>query len=209
MEKLLEYLKTVYKDGEPIFLSDIKIEGVSYDTLKHQIKELCDRDKLKRFDKGIYYLPKKTILKSGFHLSPDEVADYKYISRFKNVMGYYSGLTFANAIGVTTQVPVKQEIVTNETTALVKDIKIKNLKYKVRKSKTHIDKDNVQILQLLDFIKDMDYLCDEENENNYVYISDYIKKIKVKRKDVDKYISLFPTRIYKNIYEMRLDNVFA
>ena len=40
-------------------------------------------------------------------------------------------------------------------------------------------------------------------------ISSYIKKIGMKRSDVDEYITLFPDRVYKYIYEMRLYNVFA
>ena len=40
-------------------------------------------------------------------------------------------------------------------------------------------------------------------------ICSYIKKIGMKRSDVDKYITLFPDRVYKYIYEMRLYNVFA
>ena len=34
-------------------------------------------------------------------------------------------------------------------------------------------------------------------------ISSYIKKIGMKRSDVDEYITLFPDRVYKYIYEMR------
>ena len=82
---LYEYLMTNYNPNEPIFISDINLP-ISNGNLRKKIKELCDAGKIKRFDTGIYYLPKKSRLKGDIPLSVDTVARYKYISRNGNIV---------------------------------------------------------------------------------------------------------------------------
>ena len=65
MSNLYQYLTENYKENEPFFLSDIQIEGMTGNNIRQQLKKLTDAEKVKRFDKGIYYLPKKSIFKSG------------------------------------------------------------------------------------------------------------------------------------------------
>ena len=65
------------------------------------------------------------------------------------------------------------------------------------------------MLQLLDLLKDLDQYTDEDIDSVSERISFYVKRNNIKREDVDKYISLFPTKVYKSIYEARLYNVFA
>ncbi len=59
METLYEYLLKNYNPNEPIFLADLQIEGMSRANLRQQIKKLTDAGKVKRFDSGVYFLPKK------------------------------------------------------------------------------------------------------------------------------------------------------
>ena len=65
METLYEYLLDNYKENEPIFLVGTQIDGMTPTNVRQQIKKLADTGKVKRFDNGIYFLPKKTIFKSG------------------------------------------------------------------------------------------------------------------------------------------------
>lgn len=57
---LYDYLIRQYKAGEPIFCMDIEIDGMSEVNLRQQFKVLADSGKLIRYEKGIYYIPKKT-----------------------------------------------------------------------------------------------------------------------------------------------------
>ena len=58
-------------------------------------------------------------------------------------------------------------------------------------------------------MKDFEQYVDEDMDTATYIICSYIKKIGINRSDVDKYITLFPDRVYKYIYDMRLYNVFA
>ena len=209
MSEILNYLLNNYKPGEPIFIADIKIKDISGDNLKQQLKRLTDIGELQRFEKGIYYLPRESRLKKGFRLSGDIVARYKYVSRRGKIMGYYSGYTFANQLGISMQVPAKIEIVSNESAPVVRDINLGNQTFTVRKSRIQVDENNQKVLQLLELLKDVEEYSDATMDQTRERIVKYIKDSKITRKDIDRYIEEFPVKIYKSIYEMRLENVLA
>ena len=137
------------------------------------------------------------------------MAKYRYIIRRGKAEGYYSGYTFANQVGVTSQVPVTVEIVSNEVSAKVRDIKIKDQTIRLRKPKTTVTKDNAKVLQFLNFMCEVDRLSDESEDVIFDRIRDIIKKQNIQKKDIDIYISLYPLKVYKNFYERELYDVFA
>ena len=121
---LYEFLKDNYKKAEPIFFSDIVIKGITKSAVNQQLKKLCDEGKLQKYENGIYYLPKKSRLKTNVGVNADTVAKYKYVSRGGKVDGFYSGNIFANQLGISTQVPNKVEIVSNNIAAKVREVPI-------------------------------------------------------------------------------------
>lgn len=205
---LYNYLTTNYKPNEPIFVSDVSLP-VSDVNLRQMFKLLCDAGKIKRFDTGIYYMPKESRLKGGVPLGADTVAKYKYITRNGKVDGYYSGYTFANQIGVTTQVPYVLEIVSNNASAKVREVQLQGRRIVLRKAKVPVTSDNFRILQLLDFLKDVDLYVESSKEDLCERIRKYIIEEQIRKSDVDMYIGQYPDRIFRYIYEMRLYDVFA
>lgn len=203
---LLEYLQRNYKVNEPIFVSDIDLP-VTSTNLRQMFKVLCDSGKIYRYDTGIYYMKGESRLRGGVSLSAGEVARYKYIARNNRVSGYYSGYTFANQLGLTTQVPYIIEIVSNQASANCREVSVKNQKIVLRKPRTEITNENYCILQLLDLLKDLKQYVDDDMLEAAEQIVAYVKSLGIKRKDIDKYIILFPDRVYKYIYEMRLYDV--
>lgn len=206
---LLKFLKDNYEVGEPIFTADIQIERLTEVNKRQQVKKLVEAGEIKKFESGIYYLPKATRLVGGVELSSDLVAKYKYVARRETQLGYYSGHTFANLIGVSTQVPYKKEIVSNNMAAIVREVMIGSKPYVVRKPAVQVTSDNYKTLQLLDLLKDLGELADEAPEIVKEQIELYISRNTISRDEVEKYIDKFPMKTYKNIFEMRLDHVFA
>lgn len=205
---LYEYLLENYKTNEPIFTSDIEL-GLSGNTLRPLLKQLCNQGLLNRFDRGVFYIQSQSRLKGRVPISSETVAKYRYIIRRGKVEGYYSGYTLANRVGMTTQVPVTVEIVSNEASAEVRDIKIKDQTIRLRKPKTTVTKDNVKVLQFLDLVCEVDRLSDESKDVISNRLRDIIKKQNIQKQDIDAYISLYPIKVYKNFYEYGLCVVFA
>ncbi len=203
-----EYLQENYQANEPIFLSDIKLP-ISDTNLRQNFKVLCDTGKIKRYDTGIYYLPAPSKLKGGITIAPQTVVQYKYIKRNGHVEGYYSGFTFANQMGVTIQVPYTLEIVTNAASANMREISLKGQRVILRKPKTRVTEENYKTLQFLDLLKDIDIYADYIGREIAERLAKYLKDEQITEADIDRYISLYPDKVYRNFYEMRLYRVFA
>ena len=205
---LYDYLVKNYQPNEPIFISDVLLP-VSEGNLRQMFKNLCDNEKIKRFDTGIYYLPKESRLKGGVPLNADTVARAKYIARKGSIEGYYAGYTFANQLGLTTQVPYVTEIVSNNASARVREISLNGKRILLRKSRLPVTKENFRVLQFLDLMKDIDTYTDCPAEEASERLIQYIRSESISGDDVHQYIRRFPDKIYKNMYEMRLFHVFA
>lgn len=79
MSKLYQYLKENYEENDPIILAELKIKDMTENNIRQQLKKLTDEGMIKRFDKGIYYLPRKSIFQSGSLPSIEKVLEYKYL----------------------------------------------------------------------------------------------------------------------------------
>lgn len=205
---LLEYLNKNYEPGEPIFLQDIKIEGISDVRVRQKMKRLTETGEVIRYEQGVYYIPQISKLKGTSTLAPDIVARYKYISRMGRIMGYYAGYTLANKMGISKQVPLKEEITSNNMAAIVREVSVGNRVYIVRKAPVEVNESNHRVLQLLELLKDIHEYSDDEQKARR-QVAEYIRKFQITRDMVDQYISFFPLKVYKSIYEMRLENVFT
>lgn len=209
IDMLYDYLIENYKVTEPIFFSDIEIEGITRSAINQQLKKLCDEEKLMKYENGVYYLPKKSRLSGAVGINADMVAKYKYIARRGKVDGFYSGNAFANQIGISTQVPNKIEIVSNNIAAKVREISIGKRKFIVRKSNVEVTETNVYVLQMLELLKNLDAYLDEDYADAKEKFKKYINVHGITRADVDMYIREYPVSIFKYYYELRLDDVFA
>lgn len=206
---LYDYLIKNYVPGEPIFASDIVLPDMTEENLRYHFKKLTDDDKLCRFEPGVYYFPKMNLLGERQPLSADTVAVHKYIMRRGKRVGYYSGYTLANRMGLSTQVPFTEEITSNYAPALVRELKIQNRSYIVRRPAVEVTEENAAVLQFLDCLKDIDKCAEEELKECGKILTQFAIEHQITRDKVDKVIAEYPMKIYKAIYETGVEYVSA
>jgi predicted transcriptional regulator of viral defense system len=206
---LYDYLIENYEEDEPIFLTDINIEGMTEENIRYHLKKLTDNGTICRFDSGIYYLPRINIFGEKSVLSAETVALHKYILRKGKRIGFYSGYTLANRMGISMQVPFKEEITSNYAPAQVREISIKNRKYVLRRPVIEITEENAYVLQLLDCLKDIDKSAEEDMKVCGKILSQYSKEHQITKEQIDKFLEYYPIKIYKAIYETGVEYVFA
>ena len=210
MNELYRYIENNYQPNEPIFLSEISIPGIKAVSIRQQMKKLTESGQLKRFDTGIYYIPKKSMFRSGSSLSVDEVIRKKYLTDGKNCCGYVGGILFANKLGLTTQVSGVYEIYTNKATTEYRETKLANLRIILRKPYCVIDEKNVATLQFLDLLKEIVDISEVDGEELTNRLVRYMKKKNIGFENINQFLPYYPDRIYKNMYEVGLLNgVFA
>lgn len=206
---LYNYIREHYKEAEPIFFSDLEREDITRSALNQQLKKLCDKGLLEKYDVGVYFIPKKTLLNSTIGPNADMVARYRFISKGNNIDGFYGGNSFANQIGISTQVPQVVEIVSNNTNSSDREVRIGNRRFYVKKPIVQITKENVYVLQLLELLKNLDAYLDYSYEEAREKFAEYISFHGIKRSDVDMYIRKYPVATFKYYYELGLDYVLA
>ena len=204
METVYEYLLDNYKENEPIFLADLQIDGMTRTNIRQRIKKLTDAGKVKRFDNGIYFLPKKTIFKSGSQLAPEKVLECKYLRDKDERCGYVSGLMFFNQMGLTTQVPMMYEVVSNKATNDYRETSLAKSRVIVRKPKVPVTEKNYKTLQFLDMLKDVDVYSEVTGKSLQERLYRYMKDANLSVSEMEPYFAYYPDKLYKNLVETRV-----
>ena len=198
---LFEQLRKQYKENEPILLSEIKFAST-----RQQMKRLTEEGKLKKFDTGIYYIPKASIFRSGSVLPIESVLNKKYLFDKNERCGYIGGLLFANKIGLTTQVPMVYEIKTNKATTEYRETRLGNFRIIVRRPYVTINDENAKVLQFLDLMKEIVNISELEGTDLTKRLLSYLKISGLDFNALKPYLSYYPDRIYKNMFEVGLLN---
>lgn len=204
METVYEYLLDNYKENEPIFLAELQIDGMTSTNIRQRIKKLTDAGKVKRFDNGIYFLPKKTIFKSGSQLAPEKVLECKYLRDKNERCGYVSGLMFFNQMELTTQVPMMYEVVSNKATNDYRETSLAKSRVIVRKPKVPVTEKNYKLLQFLDMLKDVDVYSEVTGKSLQERLYRYMKDANLRVSEMEPYFAYYPDKLYKNLVETRV-----
>lgn len=201
---LYEYILDNYQKDEPIFLNELP--GKSKESIRQEMKKLTDEGKIERLYNGVYYLSYKTILGTKGKMSFDKFVDKKYLNSNGNVSGYITGIQLANLYGFTTQNPSCYEVCSNEATTIQRKLDIDGRKVVVYKPVVSITKENIGSLQFLDLMSTIDKYSEIDGEEYTRKLQFFIQEINVDFELVKQYISLYPDRVFRNIYQGGLMN---
>lgn len=196
--QFFDYLLQKFGVNEPIMSNEIEFEDYSKPWIYKQLNTLVLQGKLIRFEKGIYYIPTQTVFGKSL-LNPRKVIEKKYISGSDGRVGYYSGITFQNRLGLTSQVPNMIEIYTNNETSKVRDVFVGSQKVLLRRARTRITDSNVAVLSFLELMNDVTpaFLDDERKE----LIREFIVSNGITRRKITEYAPVFPDKVMRNLIE--------
>ena len=205
-DRLFSFINENYETDEPVFLSDLKVQNMKAGTIRQEIRNLIGEGRLKKFDTGIYYLPSSSSIFGTSVLSIDEVIRKKYLLDEAGCCGYIAGILLANELRLTTQVPSVYEIYTNRATSLYRETELASRRIIIRKPCCKVTQDNVYALQLLDLVKEITDVAEVETDLIRKRISHYMDKFGLTFNSIEPFISFYPDKIYRNLYEVGLLN---
>ena len=196
--EFFDYLVKTYGYNEPILSGELSFETYSAPWIKKMLKKFCDEGRLIRFEKGVYYIPTDTPLGKS-RLDPRKVIAKKYINDGNGVIGYFSGVTFLNMQGLSTQVPNILEIYTNKEPAKVREVPVGTQKVLLRRARTEITSGNVATMSFLELMNFTDGGFYDEDKRRIV--AEYIRKNGVTRKSIARYAPYFPDKAMRTLVE--------
>lgn len=197
---LINYLLNKYGTNKPILTEELSIPEISYDNLRKQLSRYNSQGIIEKYSQGVYYIPKETILGKST-LSINDVIYRKYISDDNEIYGFFSGLSFYNKLGITTQVPYVYEIVTNKEKSRVRKITLKNKKIILRKPYATISRNNYLEAQFLEFINNANI---NDINDNIDILKKYIKDNNLNKNIILDLITNYPSKTSKRLIESRL-----
>jgi len=196
---LYEYIINNYKKDEPIFLSELP--GKSRDSVRQAMKKLVDEGKVERLYNGGYYLSYTTILGTKGKVSVDRFVQKRYLEVNGRTVGYVTGIQLANMYGFTTQNPSCYEVCSNEASTKQRKLNIDGRQIIVYKPVIDVSDENRASLQFLDLMSTIDKYSELSGEELTRKLKEFVSIIGVDFEQVKRYISLFPDRVYRNIYQ--------
>lgn len=206
---LKKYLLENYGYNEPIFLNELCVEGVSTNAIRQSVKRLVTSGFLKRYDTGIYYIPKTNSLLGTSYLDPYIVIMRKFIQNRSETYGYITGISFANQLGLTTQMPAVIEIVTNRESTAGRNISIGSQSVRIKKSPIEITDENAALLQLLDGIGQAEKYTELSLDDTIKTLICYIRKKGFSKKELSDVSCVLTGATAKKLIEWGMIYEFA
>ena len=191
------YLVKKYGYNEVILSNELSFDGYSVPWIKKSVAKLCEEEKLIRFDKGVYYIPTNTILGKS-KLDPRKVITKKYIGT-ENALGYFSGTTFMNMLGISTQMPNTMEVYTNNEQSKVREVLIGTLKVVLRRSRATINNENVATMSFLELMNFTDGIF--YNDKKRQTVTNFIEFNNITISKISEYSPYFPDKAMRTMIE--------
>jgi hypothetical protein len=203
--ELYETLKKQFQPNEPILLKDLAKNRKRDDALRQSLSRLVKNGFLNRYSQGIYFLPEKT--KFGTTI-PDifTVLDRKYLRVNGKRSGFLIGASLLNDWGLSPDVPLELEVVSNEESSLKRNVELGSTPLLLRRSLTPINEDNWRILRFCYLLYTVDVWTIKRNAKKLKQIAD---QEGVSLSSIGVYLRFFPTSATKNFIESGLLNEFC
>ena len=196
---IYDYIIENYKNGDPIFLSELP--GSSKDYLRQEMKRLVDEGRLERLYNGVYFLSYMTILGTKGRISMDRYIEKKYLTVGGKVAGYVTGFQLANQYGFSTQNPSCYEICSNEATTKQRKYEIDGNTIVVYMPVAEVTEKNRSALQFLDLMSIIDKYSEISGTERVSKLKKYVSTVKLDFQTVKEYLPLYPDKVYRNIFE--------
>ncbi|MFJ7891387.1 DUF6088 family protein [Lysinibacillus xylanilyticus] len=211
MNKVYEYMETVYGYNEPIFTDELqKTLIIKFDlkegTIRQTIKRLADNGQLSKVQQGIYFIPNPDSLLKKQMLSVEKIVEKKFINNECEVFGYKSGINFANYLGLTSQTASVPTIITNNTCSYKRTVKYYNKTVIVKKPKVKVTECNYKLLQVLDLLNEYERISEEPLNSAYCRIFEYLKDVYLPESELRKTVDEYPDKAKSIFYESGVYN---
>ena len=206
---LKTYLMENYGYNEPIFLNDLAIEGLSDNAVRQSVKRLVASGFLERYDNGIYYIPKRDGLLGKSYLDPSMVIMRRYVQNKSEIYGYLTGISFANQLGLTTQMPAVIEIVTNREASNGRMITVGSQRARIKKPAITVSDSNAELLQLLDTIGQAEKYTELTKEETIETLISYMRKKRFTKEQLSEVSSVLTGATAKKLIEWGMIYEFA
>ena len=164
-----------FREGITFKYNNLDIARDEYAAATKAMERFVREGKIRRVSTGVFYKPKQTVFGE---IKPNEEELLKpYLFVDGQRIGYITGTSLYNQMGLTTQVPT-----TIKVASKTKRVTIKLGKVPVKPVKSYVDvsKENYKQLEILDALKDLKSIPDSDKENSLRILEKKIQQLEKK-----------------------------
>lgn len=179
MQNIMELLIEKYGYNEPIFTQELKQEsGLKPTSFWQMMQQLTESGSLIKVKNGIYFIPKSNSFIGRPVLSVEKIVRKKYLLEHGEVIGYKTGINFANQLRLTSQTASVYIVASNNTSARERQATFYNARVIVKRPRTLVTTRNHKLLQALDLLHEFDRYSEisllEAKKNILKYLRDVV-----------------------------------
>lgn len=200
-----------YRVDQPIVIKDIyaSFSYINVNTIRSIIKRLSEKELVIKIKNGIYALPDKKNIMGKSSVYTTDIIRKKYLGYDKFVIGYKTGLNFANIVGLTTQTASVESIISNVVSNKKREIKINNIRLIINAPRLKVTNENYKLLQILDLLNEFEKYSEIELKSASKNILKYISDLRLDEEEMEKIVSSYPLEAQVRFYKIGGQNVIT
>lgn len=205
IDRIRNVIRSAYDDGEPILLSDLydNLADVRAGTIRESLRRMTDDGELVKVRSGVFARRNKDDVFKAPVLPLQQTIERKYLkNRDGNVIGYQSGLAFANELGLTSQTASVMTIISNTVADRRRQVRLANNRIVVNAPRTAVTDDNVRLLQVMDLFVEFDRLSELDLNTAAPKILSYLKTVDLNPDDVERIVDQYPLAAQVRFYKI-------
>lgn len=209
--KFTEQLEERFGRNKPIFASEIVdlFKGeYSRATVYRLIAEAKQNKEIIQSLRGVYYLPTIRFWGGISTITPDSILEKKYMWNDKEVFGVIGGAAIVNFFSFTTQMAATIEIISNNEPMRRREIHIGRRRFRLRKSRCTITKDNYPSYMILQLMHDLEEDDRIDDYSRYT-VTKFVNEHDVTQAKLLEVAPYFPARTVKRLLKSEVFNEIA
>jgi len=138
-----------------------------------------------------------------------DILNKKYLINENGFIGYRTGLSFANFLGLTTQTASVESVISNTVSNKKREIKINNNRFIINAPRYQVTNENYKLLQILDLLNGFDSYSEIDFKTASKIILKYITDIMLTEEEIEKIVSSYSLEAQVRFYIIGGHNVIA
>ena len=212
IDRIYDSIKKSYKNGQPFFLKDLykQFPEVNEGTIRESIRRLINEEKLLKAKNGVYELPNPNRVLKSHVVNISKVVEQTYIkNKEDNLIGYRSGINFANQLGLTSQTASVEVVYSNAVSNRKREIKLNKSRLIINAPRIEVTNKNYKLLQVLDLLTEFEKYSEFDLKQAESKLLSYISGIKLSIEELDRILEAYPLTAQVKFYKIGGANVIT
>jgi len=212
IDKIYMFIKNNYKASQPFFLKDLyaQFPEINEGTIRESIRRLLNEEKILKAKNGVYELPNPNRVLKSHVVNTANVVEQTYIKDNKNnIIGYRSGINFANMLGLTSQTASVEVVYSNVVSNRKREIKLNKSRLIINAPRVEVTNENYKLLQVLDLLTEFEKYSEYDLKQVELKLLSYISNIKLSYGELERIVEAYPLIAQVKFYKIGGANVIT